>query len=139
MKRGISSLLSPEFTATFPYLAPVLAESLTASALLYDPGYFFLSSRAAALGALALLGWAAYRFQEWRRRLAAERALTMNGLFEVPTVPSHPAGDLYLGRGFEWTGRDAQRLVDLERQQRLTKLDAGGLPALHGVGFGREH
>lgn len=138
MNRRLLPLLSTEFKATVPYLAPVVAEGLTAGALLTDPSAFFLSSREAALSALALLGWAAYRFCQWRTKLLAEQALTLNGFFEVATIPQNPAGDGYLGRGFEWTGRDAQRLINLERQRRLTTLDTGGQPALHGVGFGRE-
>lgn len=131
-------LPSSEFRRTFPHLAPALAEGLTAGALLYDPAYFFLSSRDAALSALALLGLAALRFRQWQAAYRAEAALHACGYFEIPAIPKTANGDLYLGRGFEWTGAEAQRIVHLERRRRLVRRDGGGLTALHGVGYGRE-
>ncbi|RMF20765.1 MAG: conjugative coupling factor TraD, PFGI-1 class [Deltaproteobacteria bacterium] len=126
-------------------IVPACASAAGAAALALRPDAFLLPdmvawSVAAGLGGLAL----------WRAKAARDVLAYRTRLVRLPRYEMRseeiPCSDenLFLGRGFEWTQTHAQRLFearDPARRRLLPKQErneAGGDPALHGVGMDEE-
>lgn len=108
-------------------LSAAMLASAIASIALADS----LPQGRAVAGVSTLLGMAAViPAASWWRDRRRRRALSGRGLLSVDELPTIP-GRVYLGRGFEWTPRQA---VELDREAAR----GAGAGALHAIGVADE-
>lgn len=125
-KYPVEALLRPpvEFFAALSYLSIALIALLAPSIMMMTPSVAYTTA--------AGLGWLGFRRfrQGWRIR-RYQKALLCLPFFKMSSkqVPVSNR-KLFLGRGFKWDARHAQRMIDTQRKENLHYLE---MPVLYRV------
>ena len=84
-----------------------------------------------------------FQFLKWRSLSSLSKGLTELSLFQLsPSKFPGEAGEIYLGKGFNWDNRHVQRMYDLSKKDTKKFLarneELGGKSIIHGVGAREE-